>query len=87
MRFYNGQHQHYCGMDLHTKRMYVCILDHEGNKLLHRNVRAKPHDFLSAIEGFRGDLVVGAECMLTGTGWLTSVYMRRSSLCSDTPCT
>jgi transposase len=28
-------------------------------------VRAKPHDFLSAIEGFRDDLVVGAECMFT----------------------
>ena len=33
MRFYNGQHRHYCGVDLHTKRMYLCILDHEGNKL------------------------------------------------------
>ena len=40
MRFYNGQHRHYCGVDLHTKRMYLCILDHQGNKLLHRNVRA-----------------------------------------------
>jgi hypothetical protein len=38
MRFYNGQHRHYCGVDLHTKRVYLCILDHEGNKLLHRNV-------------------------------------------------
>jgi hypothetical protein len=44
MRFYNGQHRYYCGVDLHTKRMYLCILDQEGNKLLHRNVRAKPHD-------------------------------------------
>ena len=63
MRFYNGQHRYYCGVDLHTKRMYLCILDHEGNTRLHRNVRAKPHDFLSAIEDFRDDLVVGAECM------------------------
>ena len=53
MRFYNDQHRHYCGVDLHTKRMYLCILDQEGNKLLHRNVRAKPNDFLTAIEGFR----------------------------------
>jgi transposase len=45
--------------------MYLCILDQEGNKLLHRNVRAKPHDFLSAVEEFRDDLVVGAECMFT----------------------
>src|SRR4029079_10936723 len=65
MRFYNGQHRYYCGVDLHTKRMYLCILDQEGNTRLHRNVRAKPYDFLSAIAGFRDDLVVGAECMFT----------------------
>jgi hypothetical protein len=40
MRFYNGQHASYCGVDLHTKRMYLCILDHEGNMRLHRNVSA-----------------------------------------------
>ena len=27
MRFYNRQHRHYCGIDLHVKTMYVCILD------------------------------------------------------------
>ena len=47
MRFYNGQHRYYCGVDLHTKRMYLCILDHEGNTRLHRNVRAKLYDFFS----------------------------------------
>jgi transposase len=74
MRFYNGQHRHYCGVDLHTKRMYLCILDHEGTKLLHRNVQAKPREFLSAIEGFRDDLVVGAECMFTWY-WLADVCL------------
>jgi transposase len=54
--------------------MYLCILDHEGNKLLHRNVRAKPHDFLSAIEGFRDDLIVGAECMFTWY-WLADLCL------------
>jgi hypothetical protein len=27
MRFYNRQHRHYCGIDLHVKTMYTCILD------------------------------------------------------------
>jgi hypothetical protein len=27
MRFYNHQHRHYCGIDLHVKTMYICILD------------------------------------------------------------
>jgi transposase len=74
MRFYNGQHRYYCGVDLHTKRMYLCILDQEGNTRLHRNVRAKPHDFLSAIENFRDDLVVGAECMFTWY-WLADLCL------------
>jgi len=29
MRFYNGAHRHWCGIDLHAKTMYVCILDAE----------------------------------------------------------
>ena len=48
MRFYDQRHTSYCGVDLDTKRMYLCILDREGNKRLHRNVRAKPHEFLQA---------------------------------------
>ena len=39
MRFYNGTHQHWCGIDLHAKTMYVCILDHEDQVLAHRNLR------------------------------------------------
>src|SRR5262245_32333774 len=27
MRFYNGRHRYYCGVDLHTKWMYLYILD------------------------------------------------------------
>ena len=30
MRFYNGQHRHWCGIDLHARTMYVCILDATG---------------------------------------------------------
>ena len=63
MRFYTQQHRFYCGVDLHARTMYLCILDHAGNKLLHRNVRAKPLDFLSAVEGFRDDLVVGHDIL------------------------
>jgi transposase len=77
MRFYDGQHRYYCGVDLHTKRMYLCILDHDGNKRLHRNVRAKPHDFLNAIQDFRDDLVVGVECMFTWY-WLADLCQQES---------
>ena len=80
MRFYDQQHKFYCGVDLHTRRMYLCILDREGNKVLHRNMRAKPRDFLLSIERFRDDLVVGAKCMFT---WYYRVRARSLSESSE----
>jgi len=64
MRFYTGQHRYYCGIDLHARTMYLCILEHDSGKtLLHRNVRCEPDRFLRAIEPYRDDLVVSAECV------------------------
>jgi len=63
MRFYTCQHRFTCGVDLHTKNAYLCILDEQGQVVYHRNIRARPEDFLKAIEPYRDDLVVGCECM------------------------
>jgi hypothetical protein len=64
MRFYTGQHRYYCGIDLHARTMYLCILEHEtGKVVLHRNLRCKPERFLQAIEPYRTDLVVATECI------------------------
>ncbi len=30
MRYYNGAHQFYCGIDLHARSMHVCVVDHAG---------------------------------------------------------
>jgi transposase len=68
MRFYNRQHRHYCGIDLHVKTMYVCILDAGGHVLVHRNVKSTPQAFLETIAPYRDDLVVAAECMFTWYG-------------------
>jgi transposase len=65
MRFYTQQHKHYCGIDLHAKAMYVCILDQSGTKLVHKNLPTTPEAFLRVIAPYRDDLVVGAECMFT----------------------
>ena len=65
MRFYTKQHKFYCGIDLHTKKMYVCILDESGEIRLHRNIRTARDVFLSVIDPFREDIVVSVECMFT----------------------
>ena len=40
MRFYNRQHRFYCGVDLHARSMYVCILDQAGTVVFHENLPA-----------------------------------------------
>jgi len=65
MRFFTDPHTFYCGVDLHARSMYICILDQEGHVRLHRNLPTEPDDFLEAIEPFREDVVVGVECIFT----------------------
>jgi transposase len=65
MRFYNRQHRYYCGIDLHVKTMYICILDAGGQVLVHRNAKSTPQPVLETIAPYRDDLVVAAECMFT----------------------
>jgi transposase len=72
MRFYNRQHRHYCGIDLHVKTMYVCMLDGTGQVLVHRNVPSTPEALLDVVAPYRDDLVVAAECMFTWY-WLADV--------------
>ena len=57
------QHKYYCGVDLHARSMYLCILNQDGDVVYHRNHRAEPKQFLKAINPFREDLVVAVECM------------------------
>jgi transposase len=63
MNFYTQQHKHYCGIDLHARAMYVCILDQNGTKLVHKNLPTTPEAFLRLIAPYREGLVVGVECM------------------------
>lgn len=65
MRFYNTQHQFYCGIDLHARAMYVCILNQNGEILVHRNMQTNPETFLKVIAPYREGLVVAVECMFT----------------------
>jgi len=65
MRFYTEQHKHYCGIDLHTNKMYLCILNQEGETLLHRNIKTEPDTFLQTIRPYQEDMVISAECMFS----------------------
>jgi transposase len=75
MRFYTKQHQFYCGIDLHARTMYLCILNRDGEILVHRNMPAGPEPFLKTIAPYRTDLVVCVECIFTWY-WLADLCAR-----------
>jgi transposase len=63
MRFYNQAHAFYCGVDLHARTMYLCILDQAGTIVLHQDLPAERASFLEAIAPYREGLVVACECL------------------------
>ena len=63
MNFYNNTHPYYCGIDLHARSLYVCIIDQEGNICHHKEISAKPDKLYTLLEPYIGHIVVGVECM------------------------
>ena len=63
MKFYTNSHPYYCGIDLHARSLYVCILDQAGEKVFHRQISASPNALLDVLAPYIGNIVVGVECM------------------------
>ena len=63
INYYRRTHKYYCGVDLHSTSLYLCILGQDGAIVLHRSLPCDPNRFLLAIAPFREDLVVGVECV------------------------
>ena len=55
--------------------MYLCILNREGEILVHRNMPAGPEPFLKTIAPYREDVVVCVECIFTWY-WLADLCAR-----------
>src|SRR6185503_5826032 len=70
MKYYTSTTEFNCGIDLHARQMYVCLMDRQGTLLLHTNIRNNDFEFfLKRIEPYRHDLTVCCECMF-GWYWL-----------------
>ncbi len=63
MRFYNQQHEFYCGIDLHARKMYVCIIEANGKTKLHKNLDTDPALLFETIFPYLEGIVIGVECM------------------------
>ena len=63
MKFYTTLHKYYCGIDLHARILYVCIVDDQNNKLVHQKIGADKQALLDLIKPFINQIVIGIECM------------------------
>ncbi len=64
MKYYTSTTRYHCGIDLHSRQMYVCVMDSQGNKLLHMNIKNNDFAFfLKKIEPWRHDMTVCCECL------------------------
>lgn len=63
MRFYTKTHPYFCGIDLHARSLYVCIIDNLGKVLKHKEISASPEKLLELLKPYIGQIVVGVECM------------------------
>ena len=70
MKYYCTTTEFNCGIDLHARQMYVCVMDRQGRKLVHCNVRNNDFEFfLKLAQPYRHSLTVCCECMF-GWYWL-----------------
>lgn len=55
--------QYFCGIDLHKKTMYVCVMDQAGAIYLHHNMPCQFDTFLLRIQPYLPDMAVGVEAI------------------------
>ena len=63
MNFYNNMHPYYCGIVLHARILYVCILDQEWFAIVHKEISENPEKLQKILDPYIGNIVVGVECM------------------------
>ena len=73
MRFSTNQHPFYCGIALQARTLYVWIMKHAGEIMLHRHMKAAPDLFRKAITPDREGLVGAVEGICTWY-WLADLW-------------
>ncbi len=63
MKFYTKLHDFYCGIDLHARIIYVCILNQQSEKVLHQKTKVEKGLLNQLISPYLGNIVIGVESM------------------------
>lgn len=62
MKLHRTETEFNCGIDLHTTSMYVCVLNRQGETLVHKKVANNDLDYLEKVlSPYRHDLTVACE--------------------------
>jgi transposase len=61
MRYAQINSNFVCGIDLHARQMYACVMNRTGEILFHRNMRTDFYQFKKKMQPFLPDLSVGVE--------------------------
>src|SRR4030042_426170 len=83
MRFYNQQHRYYCGIDLHARKMYVCILDQQGKTKVHENTKTDSFKIATLIRGGNFPIAYPYPAEMRATRDLLRRRMYLSHRCSE----
>ena len=74
MKYYTTTTEYNCGIDLHTRQMYICVMNRAGEVLVHRNIRDNDFEFfLKLVEPYRHDLTVTCESCFV-CFWLADAF-------------
>ena len=49
MRLYTGQHRFYCGIDLHTRTLSLCVVNDRGPIVCERTLPPQPDELLATL--------------------------------------
>lgn len=62
MKPYVFKTKYACGVDLHSRQMYICLMDGDGNIIIHKNIKGNNLDFFyKLIEPYKSELTVAVE--------------------------
>jgi transposase len=75
MRYAQINSKYVCGIDLHAREMYACVMNQKGDILFHRNMRTDFDLFKKKIQPFLPNLSVGVES--------THMYYWLADACKD----
>ncbi len=81
MNFYNNTRQHYCGITLHARTLYVCIVDRQSETLLHKEIPTNPQVLRNLIEPYLDDLVIDVEYELNSKATHTHKHANATVSC------